>query len=234
MKTMRKVALAATVVAAFGVGASAIAYAGTTGSSRTPDVAAVDPVDAAQDFDAARDVDPSLPAVRDIEDGSLPGVDFVAPEGPAEPEVAAFKAAGITYGGKIKRSVVIARAKNWYSRNVPYSQSAYAWDVNHGKKYRTDCSGFVSMTWALTSSHTTRDLNKYGTAVGWGTLKPGDMLLRAGHHVQLFEKWADSKKTVFWIYEEGSTASDMNHYKVRVASSKANGYKPYKYKKIVD
>ncbi len=231
MKTMSKVALAASVVAALGAGATAVASASTT-PTRPLSIATVG--DEVQDFDPARDVDSSLPPVQDVEDGVAPASDLTADEGAAEPELAPFSAAGVTYGGKIKRSVVIARAKNWYSRNVPYSQSAYAWDVNHGKKYRTDCSGFVSMTWALTSSHTTRDLNKYGTSVAWSSLKPGDMLLRAGHHVQIFEKWTSSAKTAFWIYEEGSTKSDMNHYKVSVSSAKAGGYKPYKYKKIVD
>jgi hypothetical protein len=32
----------------------------------------------------------------------------------------------------------------------------------------------------------------------------------------------------------GVDESDMNHYKVSVSTAKAGGYKPYKYKKIVD
>ncbi|HLL67157.1 MAG TPA: hypothetical protein VK453_15850 [Micromonosporaceae bacterium] len=213
-----------------------------------PDVAAIDgadrvvevdePIEAgelAQDFDASVDVDPLLPTVTGVEDGTAPADDYVALEGEPEaesPDVTIQAAAAkMKYGAPIKRSKVIARAKNWYARNVPYSQSAYAWDVNHGKKFRTDCSGFVSMSWGLTTSRNTRNLHVVGTRINWSSLKPGDMLLRNGH-VQLFEKWANRSKTKFWIYEEGSTASDMNHYKVNLSSSKNGNYKPYKYKKI--
>jgi cell wall-associated NlpC family hydrolase len=85
------------------------------------------------------------------------------------------------YGGTITRAEVISRAKNWWDRKVPYSQTAYAWDVNKGKKYRTDCSGFVSMAWKLTSSRTTSTLDGVATRISWANLKPGDMILRNGH-----------------------------------------------------
>jgi hypothetical protein len=126
---------------------------------------------------------------------------------------------------------VIARAKDWLKRNVPYSQSRWAWDVNKGKKYRTDCSGFVSMSWALTGSRNTRTLDDISDRTNWSQLKPGDMVLRSGH-VQLFEKWANKKKTSFWIIEEGSTKSDMNHRVIKLSDAKRQGYKPWKYKKI--
>jgi len=188
-----------------------------------------------QDLEAD-DVDPTLPTVGGREDGTLPAPDYVAPEGEEGNEpvtVNAAAAAKLKYGAPIKRSKIIARAKNWYTRNVPYSQSKYAYDVNKGQKFRTDCSGFVSMSWALKTSRNTRTLNGVATRINWSSLKPGDMVLRNGH-VQLFEKWANKGKTSFWIYEEGSTASDMNHYKVKLSSSKANGYKPWKYNKARD
>jgi cell wall-associated NlpC family hydrolase len=176
------------------------------------------------------------PVVAQVEDTDVATAeafdDQPSVEGVEEPSVAPFTAAKVHYGGAITRANVIKRAKFWYSKNVPYSQSRYYWDVNHGKKYRTDCSGFVSMSWALTSSRTTRTLGAVSTKIAWKDLKPGDILLRAGHHVQLFEKWANKSHTVFWIYEEGSTRSDMNHYKVSVSKSKSSGYIPRKYKKI--
>jgi len=157
-----------------------------------------------------------------------------APEGALDREDTseALKAAG--YGGTITRSEVLARAKNWWDRKVPYSQSAYAWDVNHGKTYRTDCSGFVSMTWKLTSSRTTETLDNVSARISWANLKPGDMVLRAGHHVKLFEKWTSSAKTSMWIYEEGSTATDMDHETVSVSYLKDNGFLPWRYNNIRD
>lgn len=189
-----------------------------------------------EEFDPATDVDPTVPPVGGEEKGTLPADDYVAPEGdtdnPADGQaISAAAAAKMKYGAPIKRAKVIARAKNWYGRNVPYSQTAYAWDVNKGKKFRTDCSGFVSMSWGLKSSRNTRNLHEVAYRVNWSSLKPGDMLLRKGH-VQLFEKWANKSHTAFWIYEEGSTASDMNHYKVKVSKAKSGGYKPWRYNKI--
>ncbi|MFI5910735.1 hypothetical protein [Dactylosporangium sp. NPDC051541] len=191
------------------------------------------------DYDPATDVDATVPAVGGAEKGVEPDADYVAPEGEEDAPDAgtttlAAAAAALKYGKPIKRSKVVARAKNWYSRNVQYSQSAYAWDVNHGKKFRTDCSGFVSMSWALTSSRTTRTLDGVSHRINWSSLKPGDMVLRSGHHVQLFEKWANKAHTRFWLYEEGNPSSDMNHYKLYVSTAKNNGYKPWRYNKIRD
>jgi hypothetical protein len=188
-----------------------------------------------QEYDGATDVDPAVPPVGGKQDGTMPADDYVAPEGDEanDPTDVQTAAARMVYGAPIKRAKVIARAKNWYSRNVPYSQHAFAWDVNRGKKFRTDCSGFVSMSWALKDSRNTRNLNGVATRINWSSLKPGDMVLRNGH-VQLFEKWANRAKTSFWIYEEGSTASDMNHYKVALSRSKSGGYKPWRYNKIRD
>src|SRR5512142_2177506 len=131
------------------------------------------------------------------DDASLEG--DAAVEGADETPVAPFAAAGVKYGGPIKRSDVIKRAADWNKRNVQYSQTAYAWDLNHGKRYRTDCSGFVSMSWALTSSRTTQTLGGVATKIAWKNLKPGDMVLRKSHHVELFDKWANSSHTKFWI-----------------------------------
>jgi hypothetical protein len=89
------------------------------------------------------------------------------------------------------------------------------------------------MSWALKDSRNTRNLNGVSYRINWSSLKPGDMVLRGGH-VRLFEKWANKSKTSFWIYEEGSTASDMNQYKVKVSKSKSGGYKPWRYNKVRD
>jgi cell wall-associated NlpC family hydrolase len=121
------------------------------------------------------------------------------PEGIEEPDPGPSTLAGVRYGGPITRAGVILRAKNWWDRRIPYSQHAYAWDNNHGKQYRTDCSGFVSMAWALTNSRVTRTLDAVSTPISWSSLQPGDMLLHRGHHVQLLEKWANSSHTSMWI-----------------------------------
>lgn len=141
------------------------------------------------------------------------------------------------YGGPINRGTVLTRARDWAKRGVPYNQQGAAYDINKGRTYRTDCSGFISMTWGLTSSRNTETLKSVSRSVAWGKLKPGDMVLKgtgpwAKQHVKLFEKWANKKRTTMWIYEQGSAASDMNHNKVTVSSLKKNGYVPRAYKNI--
>jgi hypothetical protein len=141
------------------------------------------------------------------------------------------------YDGAISRGTVLARARHWLRLNVPYNQEAAAYDVNKGRKFRTDCSGFVSMTWGLTYSRNTETLKYVSKPVAWGKLKPGDMVLKgtgpwAAQHVKLFEKWANKKHTAMWIIEAGATATDMNHKTVTVAWLKSNSYQPRKYNNI--
>jgi hypothetical protein len=151
-------------------------------------------------------------------------------------EAASLAAAG--YGDGIHRAEVMTRAKDWYNRNVPYNQSATAWDVNHGKRYRTDCSGYVSMAWKLPTSLTTSTLDNVSHVINWNDLLPGDSLLYPGHHVQIFDKWNNpDTKAAFWIYEEGSTDTDMNYRKVDVQAERGNEkdgfkYHPYRYNGI--
>jgi len=141
------------------------------------------------------------------------------------------------YGGPISRGTVLTRARHWLRLNVPYNQEASTFDINKGKKFRTDCSGFISMTWGLTSSRNTDTLKDVSKAVAWSKLKAGDMVLKgtgpwALQHVKLFEKWANAQHTSMWIIEEGATATDMNHKTVTVSWLKSNGYQPRKYNNI--
>jgi len=140
-------------------------------------------------------------------------------------------ASAAAYGGVITRAEVMTRAKDWWTRQIPYSQSAYASDINRGKTYRTDCSGYISMAWKLTSSRNTSTLDEVATRISWSALQPGDMILRVGH-VKLFEKWANTAKTSMWIYEEGSTSTDMDHETVSVATLQSGDYLPWKYRNI--
>ncbi|MCP9953398.1 NlpC/P60 family protein [Actinomadura madurae] len=87
---------------------------------------------------------------------------------------------------------------------MPYSQ------VRTHEGYRADCSGFVSMalglpkpgqnTVGLTSS-------KYTKRIKMSELKKGDLVMDAEgtnttRHVVIFEKWANSKHTAYWAFEQ--------------------------------
>lgn len=142
-------------------------------------------------------------------------------------------------GGKISRSEVIERAKSWPAAEVPYclgyplSQCVGKNYTNAYGTYRADCSGFVSMTWNLGSSLTTSSLPSVATRISKSQLKAGDILNKAGVHVVVFEKWANSAKTEYWAYEQ--TPPHAIYHKLPYPYHNGGaGYLPYRYKNIVD
>ncbi|AGL17170.1 hypothetical protein [Actinoplanes sp. N902-109] len=143
-------------------------------------------------------------------------------------EDAQLTAAG--YGAPIHRDDVMTRAKDWYARNVQYSGTGGAWDLNHGKTYRPDCSGFVSMAWKLKTSKTTWTLDDVSHVINWNDLLRGDAIVHEHDHAVLFDKWVDADtKADFWVYEEGRPATDMNHRTIHVVDIRGDGFKPYRY-----
>lgn len=171
-------------------------------------------------------------AADDVDQTGLVEIaDQAADQGVEDTSDESVEAAAAGYGKPITRAEVLKRAKYWWDKKVPYNQKGSYRDINGGKKYRTDCSGFISMAWKLTSSRTTYTLPEVSKPIAWSALKPGDIVLSNGH-VKLFEKWANADKTVMWIYEQGSTKTDMDHEKVSVSTLKSGGYQPRAYKKI--
>jgi hypothetical protein len=97
-------------------------------------------------------------------------------------------------------SQAAVRGNSWVAAKVSYSQKRYY--ANRYGRYRTDCSGYVSMMWALTSSYTTRTLPKISHAITKGQLRSGDILDSPGYHAVLFDAWANAAHTRYWGYEE--------------------------------
>jgi hypothetical protein len=143
----------------------------------------------------------------------------------------------VTTLATITRAKVIANAKTWHphtSSRVPYSQSK-----THGG-YRTDCSGYASMALALGKP----GLNTVGlakssvtTKISMSKLKQGDLIIDAtgdssSRHVVIFEKWANSKHTSYWEYEQrGSYGTD--HRTRTYGLSSGSQYHAYHPKKLV-
>lgn len=129
-----------------------------------------------------------------------------------------------------KRRAVIRRAKTWTRARVPYSMTGYR------RGYRRDCSGFVSMAWGLPENLVTWTVPLVAKRIKKRDLKPGDVLLNnsggAGRHVVMFEKWANKKKTRYWVLEAtGQNGVDRSirrvvKYPYRIQGSR---YKPYRY-----
>ena len=106
-------------------------------------------------------------------------------------------------------SQAAVRGNSWVAAKVSYSQKRYY--ANGYGRYRTDCSGFVSMMWALTSSYTTQTLPKISYAIPKAQLRSGDILDSPGYHVVLFDAWADAAHTRYWGYEETPGPGATHH-----------------------
>jgi hypothetical protein len=107
-----------------------------------------------------------------------------------------------------------ARAESWVHAHVPYSQSATY--TNRFGTYRRDCSGYVSMAWALPSSYSTATLPEVSHVVARSRLRRGDLLLHlasrgSSGHVVLFDSWADAGHTTYVAYEETPNSGATRH-----------------------
>ncbi|WP_053693097.1 FG-GAP-like repeat-containing protein [Streptomyces sp. WM6372] len=159
---------------------------------------------------------------------------FLAPQ--------AQSAADSSVGGQISRSEVIARAKTWVAAGVPYSMTSYRTDANG--RYRTDCSGFVSMAWHLASSsannygETTGTLLDFTSSIGKDSLKPGDIMLNpdpgASGHVVIFNGWANAEHTRYDAYEQAGSVGAV-HREIPYPYFSGHGtFSPRRYDKIVE
>ena len=112
----------------------------------------------------------------------------------------------------ITRDEVLTRARSWLAPPIPYSQTSF--HTNEFGCYRTDCSGYVSMAWALPGRPPSRHggLDTVGLAavsspVAKDDLAAGDVLLladgtRLTRHVAIFETWTDEHHTAYWGLEQ--------------------------------
>jgi hypothetical protein len=131
------------------------------------------------------------------------------------------------------RKTVITRGLHWFDSHVPYSQT------HSFEGYRTDCSGFVSMTWQLNQSFTTADFYSGGagdsTLSSYDALVPGDALVHRANgegHIVLFVGWKDSAHSAACVIEQANTAEDMQ-FRARVTSSlHSSAYHPIRSHKL--
>lgn len=155
--------------------------------------------------------------------------------------------ADVVFNQNITRSEVIARAQFWYNKDLTYSQNAVA-DDPEGTSYRTDCPGYVSMTWHLSptgkSAPTTEQLpsSTYTTELSGSPssstdLQAGDILDAPGEHTVLFSKWDGSAHAGFWACSFGSTPVAYQHLTFSMSkwdSHPVSDCNAYRYKHIID
>lgn len=140
--------------------------------------------------------------------------------------VLALSLLGAGTASAVTRDTVLTRAQTWVDLPVPYSQHRYY------AGYRTDCSGFASMTWQAAMSYTTRSMHLVAHPVAAADLKPGDALLKYDYHIRIFYGWVDAAHTQYVAYEQTgpTTKSSIKS----IASDLALGYRPYRYNRITD
>lgn len=95
-----------------------------------------------------------------------------------------------------------------------------------------DCSGLVSRCWRLERPYSTRELGALCTTLpDFQAMKPGDIALKPGVHVILFEQWADAEKRTFYAIEAGGVPQwKCYRYLIGIDTLKKLGYSPQRYK----
>ncbi|KAK3987516.1 hypothetical protein QBC44DRAFT_331316 [Cladorrhinum sp. PSN332] len=146
------------------------------------------------------------------------------------------------YQGGISRSEILARGAYWISQKVPYSMTA-TYPDRHGRLYRTDCSGFVSMALhAASPGYNTVSLPEVAEPISWDQLRPGDFVGTLGPgtggadgHVTLFLSWADEGRTEYNTLECKGGGDGCLQYKRPVGWTVGSFVaKPYWYTKVID
>jgi hypothetical protein len=102
-------------------------------------------------------------------------------------------------------------------------------------KYATgiDCSGYVSRCWKLPRPYSTRELPAITDSINWKDLKPGDILIGAGH-VVLFSSWGKSRNVIL-VYEAGPFPQwKVSANALSVPFLKSKGYTARRYKNMTD
>jgi hypothetical protein len=143
-------------------------------------------------------------------------------------------------GGPITRKEVISRAKYWYDHR---SKIKYNWQGSYrdpqGRRYRTDCSGYVSMALHLKSSLSTVTLPGVGKKIARKSMQAGDFTGRLGAgtggaagHVRIFVKWVNKSAGTYKAYDFGSTPVKYQTYKLSTDKRAGHWFVSYRYKKI--
>jgi hypothetical protein len=157
------------------------------------------------------------------------------------------------------RAEVLSRAEVWVEKYEPYSQSRYATASGDlvptsatypsSLGYRTDCSGFASMSLGLTTksgaplSLDTATLPAVCTKITKADLKPGDLILRPKNlvidgkrvpygHAGVFVRWVDASKTRYVLYHESSSKDGAVAVEMRYPFGSEVGFAPYRYNGI--
>jgi len=130
----------------------------------------------------------------------------------------------------ITRAAVMACAKDWVSRAIPYCQCNGPEECCGHCPYcgstRCDCSGYVSHCWGLSQGYTTRTLGEVSTRITKDELKEGDIMLYAADHVIIFGGWTSTQKTHYHAYQEPGCHTTGPHHAFESVTVYPNSWNP--------
>lgn len=116
------------------------------------------------------------------------------------------------------RKAILQRALRWVDASVAYDQGKTYKAAGDTKAYRTDCSGFISMAWSLSSSINTTAFGQSSNAQKLSSIKalqPGDAVLHPKTsrepfaHIMLFAGWEDDAHEQMCAIQMMDTENDM-------------------------
>jgi|GEM_PF-3158410 len=87
------------------------------------------------------------------------------------------------WGGYDDESQFTTKIANGYAAGYPWNDRVVDWACG------IDCSGLVSRCWALAWKYGTWHLDNISVPVSWDNLQQGDILLKPGSHVIIFDQW---------------------------------------------
>ncbi|HEV8554871.1 MAG TPA: hypothetical protein VGR06_00550 [Actinophytocola sp.] len=147
-------------------------------------------------------------------------------------------------GIQITRSQVIERAQSWLRPSVAYSQTDF--HTNEYGTYRTDCSGYVSMAWALPGKPQDRHggLDTIGLAgvsrtIAKHQLRAGDVLLRTEgtgrtRHATVFDRWADAARDAYWGFEQAGGLGTVHRVIAYPYGNTSHGYRAVRFIGLIE
>jgi len=89
------------------------------------------------------------------------------------------------------------------------------------------------MVWKLPTNMNTRTLSLVSKPIMKDELLPGDIILKKGVHVVIFDKWSPNSTTNYWAYDQTPDFTVYHEIK-RYPYFGRSGYAPFRYRNISD